>query len=76
VEKEDILEGKIDSLMRRLENMEIEKKEAQDLKDSEARSTCEKCGKYGHVRKGLSGVSHGARLHKEGRFAELPLRAR
>jgi hypothetical protein len=26
VEKEDILEGKIDSLMRRLENMEIEKK--------------------------------------------------
>jgi hypothetical protein len=28
VEKEDILEGKIDSLMRRLEKMEIEKKEA------------------------------------------------
>jgi hypothetical protein len=27
VEKEDILEGKIDSLMRRLEKMEIEKKE-------------------------------------------------
>jgi hypothetical protein len=26
VEKEDILEGKIDSLMRRLEMMEIEKK--------------------------------------------------
>jgi hypothetical protein len=26
VEKEDILEGKIDSLMRRLEKMEIEKK--------------------------------------------------
>jgi hypothetical protein len=32
VEKEDILEGKIDSLMRRLEKMEIEKKEAQDVK--------------------------------------------
>jgi hypothetical protein len=32
VEKEDILEGKIDSLMRRLEKMEIEKKVAQDLK--------------------------------------------
>jgi hypothetical protein len=31
VEKEDILEGKIDSLMRRLEKMEIEKKEAQDF---------------------------------------------
>jgi hypothetical protein len=29
VEKENILEGKIDSLMRRLEKMEIEKKEAQ-----------------------------------------------
>jgi hypothetical protein len=41
VEKEDILEGKIDSLMRRLEKMQIEKKEAQDLKAAEARSTCE-----------------------------------
>jgi hypothetical protein len=51
VEKEDILEGKIDSLMRRLENMEIEKKETQDLKDAEARSTCEECGEYGHVHK-------------------------
>jgi hypothetical protein len=38
VEKENMLEGKIDSLMRRLEKMEIEKKEAQDLKAAEARS--------------------------------------
>jgi hypothetical protein len=51
VEKEDILEGKIDSLMQRLEKMEIEKKEAQDLKAAEARSTCEECGEYGHVHK-------------------------
>jgi hypothetical protein len=51
VEKEDILEGKIDSLMRRLEKMEIEKKEAHDLKAAEARSTCEECGEYGHVHK-------------------------
>jgi hypothetical protein len=51
VEKEDILEGKIDSLMRRLEKMEIEKKEAQDLKAAEARSTCEECVEYGHVQK-------------------------
>jgi hypothetical protein len=51
VEKEDILEGKIDSLMRRLEKMEIEKKEAQDLKVAEARSTCEECGEYDHVHK-------------------------
>jgi hypothetical protein len=51
VEKEDILEGKIDSLMRRLEKMEIEKKVAQDLKVAEARSTCEECGEYGHVHK-------------------------
>jgi hypothetical protein len=51
VEKEDIFEGEIDSLMRRLEKMEIEKKEAQDLKVAEARSTCEECGKYGHVHK-------------------------
>jgi predicted RNA binding protein with dsRBD fold (UPF0201 family) len=39
VEKENILEGKIDSLMQRLEKMEIEKKEAQDLKAAEARAT-------------------------------------
>jgi high-affinity K+ transport system ATPase subunit B len=51
VEKEDILKGKIDSLMRRLEKMEIEKKEAQDVKAAEARSTCEECGEYGHVHK-------------------------
>jgi hypothetical protein len=38
VEKEDILEGKIDSLMRRLEKMEIEKKEARDVQAAEARS--------------------------------------
>jgi hypothetical protein len=49
VEKVDKLEGKIDSLMWRLEKMEIEKKEAQDLKVVEARSTCEVCGEYGHV---------------------------
>jgi hypothetical protein len=51
VEKEDILEGKIDSLMQRLENMEIKKKEAQNLKAAEARSTCEECEEYGHVQK-------------------------
>jgi hypothetical protein len=51
VEKENVLEGKIDSLMRRLEKMEIEKREPQELKAAEARSTCEKCGEYGQVRK-------------------------
>jgi hypothetical protein len=51
VEKEDLLEGKIDSLMRRLEKMETEKKEAQDLKAAEARSTCEEHEEYGHVQK-------------------------
>jgi hypothetical protein len=51
VEKEDILEGNIDSLMWRLEKMEIEKKEAQDLKAVEARSTCKECGEYGHIQK-------------------------
>jgi hypothetical protein len=54
VEKEYILEGKIDSLMRRLEKMEMEKKEAQDLKAAEARSTCEECEEYGHVHKDSS----------------------
>jgi hypothetical protein len=42
VEKEDLLEGKIDSLMWRSEKIETKKKEAQDLKATEARSTCEK----------------------------------
>jgi hypothetical protein len=51
VEREYILEGKINSLMQRLEKMEIEKKEAQDLKAAEARSTCEECGEYGNVHK-------------------------
>jgi hypothetical protein len=51
LEKENILEGKIDSLTRRLEKMEIEKKETQDLKAAEARSTCEEYGEYGHVHK-------------------------
>jgi hypothetical protein len=54
VEKEDILEGKIDSLMRRLEKMEIEKKEAQDVKAADARFTCEECREYGHVHKDCS----------------------
>jgi hypothetical protein len=66
--------------MRRLEKMEIEKKEAQDLKAAEARSTCEECGEYGHVqkdcpdeakmldymRKGVSGILPGYSC-KEGR---------
>jgi hypothetical protein len=34
--------------MRRTEKMEI-KKEAQDLKAAEARSTCKECEEYGHV---------------------------
>jgi hypothetical protein len=51
VEKVDILEGKIDSLMWRLEKMETEMKGAQDLKAAEARSTFEECKDYGHVHK-------------------------
>jgi hypothetical protein len=37
--------------MQRLEKIEMEKKEAQDVKAAEARSTCEECGEYGHVHK-------------------------
>jgi hypothetical protein len=51
VEREDLLEGKINSLVRRLEKIEIEKKEAQDLKAAEAGSACEECGEYSHVQK-------------------------
>jgi hypothetical protein len=32
----------------------MEKKGAQDLKATEARSTCEECGEYGHVHKDCS----------------------
>jgi hypothetical protein len=44
----EFLEWHIGLLMRRMENMEIEK-EAQDLTAAEARSTCEKCEEYDHV---------------------------
>jgi hypothetical protein len=37
VKKEDLLEGKIDSLMRRLENMEIEKRKYGDRKERSSR---------------------------------------
>jgi hypothetical protein len=76
VEKENILEGKINSLMRRLEKMEIEKKEAQDLKAAEARSTCEECGEYGHVHKDCLEEAKVLDYMRTGEFAELPLRAR
>jgi hypothetical protein len=59
--------------MWRLEKMEIEKKEAQDLKAAEVRSTCEECREYGHVHKDCL---EEAKVLEEGRFAELPLRAR
>jgi hypothetical protein len=42
------LEWHIGLLKRRMENMEIER-EAQDLKVTKARSTCEKCEEYSHV---------------------------
>ena len=53
VEREEVLEGKIDSLMRRLEKMEVEKREAQaiDLKAAEARSTCEEYGENDHEKR-------------------------
>jgi hypothetical protein len=49
--EKNIFEGKIDSLMRRLEKMVVEKKDAQDIKAAKARSTSEGCGEYGHVHK-------------------------
>jgi hypothetical protein len=42
------LEWHIRLLKRRMEKMEIEK-EAQDLKATEAKSTCEECEEYDHV---------------------------
>jgi hypothetical protein len=44
----EFLEWNIDFLQRRMEKMEIERKD-QHLKDAEARSTCEECEEYGHV---------------------------
>jgi predicted aldo/keto reductase-like oxidoreductase len=76
VEKENVLEGKIDSLMRRLEKMEIEKKEAQDLKAAEARSTCEECRECGHVHKDCPKEAKVLDYMRKGGIVELPLRAR
>jgi HrpA-like RNA helicase len=45
----EFLEWHIDLLKRRMEKMEI-KKEGQYLKAAEARSTCEECEEYKHVR--------------------------
>ena len=61
VEREEVLEGKIDSLMRRLEKLKVERREAQaiDLKAAEARSTCEECEEYGHVQKMLDYMKKG-----------------
>jgi ribosomal protein L32 len=76
VEKEDILKGKINSLMQRFEKMETEKKEAQDLKAAEARSKCEECGEYGHVHKNCPEEAKVLDYMRKGDFSELPLRAR
>ncbi|WVZ81204.1 hypothetical protein U9M48_028614 [Paspalum notatum var. saurae] len=46
MEKVDILGGKIDSLMRRIEKMESGR--AEEVKSTEAMMTCEECGEYGH----------------------------
>jgi hypothetical protein len=79
VEKENILEGKIDSLMRRLEKMEIEKKEAQDLRAAEARSTCEECVEYVHVHKDCPEEAKVLDYMRKGelpnfRYGQVPLR--
>ncbi|WVZ97961.1 hypothetical protein U9M48_043456 [Paspalum notatum var. saurae] len=42
----EILGGKFDSLMRRLEKMESGR--AEEVKSTEAMMTCEECGDYGH----------------------------
>ncbi|XP_004974674.1 uncharacterized protein LOC101772613 [Setaria italica] len=54
VERDQLLKKKMDSLMRRLEKMEIKEAQAIDLKVVEARSTYEECGDYGHIRKNCS----------------------
>jgi hypothetical protein len=76
VEKENILEGKIDSLMRRLERMEIEKKEAQNLEGRRSKIHMRRMRRVWPCTQRLSGGSQSARLHEEGRISELPLRAR
>ncbi|WVZ71202.1 hypothetical protein U9M48_019817 [Paspalum notatum var. saurae] len=49
VEKMEILGGKIDSLMRRIEKMESGR--AEEVKFTEAMMTCEECGEYDHSKK-------------------------
>jgi hypothetical protein len=57
--------------MRRLDKMEIEKKEAQDLKDVEARSTCGECGEYGHVQKDCSDKAKMLDYMRKGDFSNF-----
>ena len=74
VEREEVLEGKIDSLMRRLEKMEVETREAQaiDLKEAEARSTCEECGEYDHVQKNCPEEAKMLDYMKKGEWIQQP----
>jgi hypothetical protein len=51
--------------------MEIEKKEAQDLKAVEARSTCEECEEYGHVQKDCSEEAKMLDYMKKGNLSNL-----
>jgi hypothetical protein len=73
VEKEHILEGQIDSLMRRLEKMEIR---GSRLKCCRSKIHMLRVWRIWPCPQGLSGRSQGARLYEEGRFAELLLWAR
>jgi hypothetical protein len=50
VEKEYLLEGNIDSFMRRGVGEDGDRKE-RSSRAAEARSTYEECGEYGHVQK-------------------------
>jgi hypothetical protein len=74
VEKENILEGKIDSLMRRLEKMEMER--GSRFEGCRSKIHMQRMRRVWPCPQGLSGGSQGARLHEEGRIAELPLRER
>jgi hypothetical protein len=76
VEKENILEGKIDSLMRRLEKMEIEKERGSILEGHRSEIHMRRMWRVWPCPQRLFGGSQSARLHEEGRIAELPLRAR
>jgi hypothetical protein len=59
----DMMSAKLDLIMKKLEERDIEKKEVMHINDS--RMTCEECGDVGHSGNKLSDNSRRCELHQQ-----------